>query len=152
MEKNFEIIRKTRQYLVTIIDELTIEQLNTIPEGFNNNIVWNLGHVIAAQQGVCYIRGTLPMLIDQELFNKYKPESRPLQPVTEAEVQALKELLFTTIDSLEQDLQTGKFARYASWKTRYGVEINSIEDAINFLSFHDGLHIGYIMALRRSIN
>jgi hypothetical protein len=75
-----------------------------------------------------------------------------LEPVTEAEVQALKELLFTTIDSLEQDLQTGKFARYASWKTRYGVEVNSIEDAINFLSFHDGLHIGYIMALRRSIN
>ena len=151
MEKNFEIIRKTRQYLVRIADELTQGQLNAIPEGFNNNIVWNLGHVIAAQQGVCYMRGGLPILIEGELFGRYRPESKPSGLVNEAEVQQLKELLFSTIDNLEQDLRSNKFDGYIPWQTRYGVTINNIEDAVSFLSFHDGLHIGYIMALRRAV-
>ena len=151
MEKQFEIIRKTRRYLLSIIEELSIDQLNTIPEGFNNNIVWNFGHVIAAQQGVCYLRGGVPVVIDEELFKKYKPESKPVNRTEDAELHTLKTLLFSTIDQLEEDYKAGKFANYIPWKSRYGIEVNTIDDAITFLSFHDGLHVGYTMALRRAI-
>jgi hypothetical protein len=152
MQKQFEILRKTRAYLLSIVDELTVEQLNTVPQGFNNNIIWNFGHVIAAQQGVCYKRGGLPMLIEEDLFNSYKPESKPAERVEENEIQRLKGLLFSTIDDLEKDYKANKFTGYIPWKTRYGVEINNIEEAITFLSFHDGLHIGYTMALRRVVS
>jgi hypothetical protein len=83
MEKQFEIIRKTRSFLLSIINELSIEQLNQIPEGFINNIAWNFGHVIAAQQGVCYLRAGLPMHIDKEVFKNYKSESKPESPIGE---------------------------------------------------------------------
>ena len=52
MNDQIETIRKTRSFLLDYIKELNIEQLNKIPAGFNNNIAWNLGHLVAAQQGV----------------------------------------------------------------------------------------------------
>lgn len=151
MEKQFEILRKTRAFLLNLINELSLEEVNKIPQGFNNNIAWNFGHIIAAQQGVCYKRSGLPMVISEELFNQYKPESRPEKEINESELEGLKSLLFSTIEKLEDDYQSGNLSAYVAWKTRYGVEINSIEDAISFLSYHDGVHTGYCMALKRAI-
>ncbi|RYZ22828.1 MAG: DinB family protein [Chitinophagaceae bacterium] len=151
MEKHFEILRKTRNFLLSIINELSPAQLNQVPEGFNNNVAWNFGHVIAAQQGVCYKRAGLPMVIEEELFTRFKPESKPEGIVGENEIESLKSLLLSTIDDLEADYKAGKFNGYKPWTTRYGVQIDTIEDAISFLSFHDGLHVGYVMALRRAL-
>lgn len=151
MKKQFEIVRKTRAFLITLLDGLSVEQLNKIPEGFNNNIIWNFGHVIAAQQGICYRRSGLPLRIDEQQFEQYKPGSRPEGSVGEAEIKTLKESLLTTIDQLEEDCGAGRFSAYSSWTTRYGVAVDSIEDAVAFLVFHDGLHTGYIMALRHCV-
>jgi hypothetical protein len=30
------------------------EQLNTIPEGYNNNLIWNIAHIIVVQQMLVY--------------------------------------------------------------------------------------------------
>lgn len=150
MEKQFEILRKTRQFLLGFVNELTPLQMNNIPPGFNNNIAWNLGHIIAAQQGICYKRGGLPMVIPGDLFERYKPDSKPQGNVDTGELNQVKSLLLSTIDNLEQDYNAGKFKDYNPWTSRYGITINTIDDAISFLSFHDGLHAGYIMALKRS--
>ncbi|WP_407635809.1 DinB family protein [Solitalea canadensis] len=32
----------------------TIDQLNKVPAGFNNNLIWNIGHEIVAQQALIY--------------------------------------------------------------------------------------------------
>jgi len=50
MKKEIERLKKTRIFLLDLIKDLTTEQLNEIPKGFNNNIIWNLGHLIASQQ------------------------------------------------------------------------------------------------------
>jgi hypothetical protein len=152
MEKEIEIFRKTRTFLLSILSELTTEQLNQIPPGFNNNIVWNLGHLVAAQQGVCYVRGGLPMVVNEKYFLAYKPESKPSGFVEEAEIEILKRQLLSTVDKLEEDLAARAFAANPPWTNRYGVEHATIEDSIRFLLFHDGLHIGYIMALKRVVS
>jgi hypothetical protein len=151
MEKQFEIIRQTRQFLLKIFNELSVEEVNTIPAGFSNNIVWNFGHIIAAQQGVCYLRAGLPSHIDRALFDLYKPDSKPETFINAEQIEELKGLMLSTIDHLEEDLEQNMFANYPAWTTRYGVELSSIEDAVQFLLFHEGLHIGYIMALRRAV-
>lgn len=151
MEKQFEILKSTRKYLLNFIADLTIDELNEIPPGFNNNIIWNLAHMIAAQQGVCYMRGGLDLRIDQQLFQAYKPETRPEKYVQQDEVAAMKELLLSTIGQLEADFYNNTFSVYNSWTNRYGVINNNVEDAINFLIFHEGLHLGYIMSLKRLV-
>lgn len=151
MLKGIEILQKPRIHLLKLIDDLDIHLLNEVPAGFNNNIVWNFAHMVAAQQGVCYLRAGAAMRIDQQLHAAYKPDTRPEKFVSEDELGQIKQLFLSTLELLEEDYHNQVFANYVPWTTRYGVSINNIDEAIAFLPFHDGLHIGYIMALRRAL-
>ena len=46
MRKEIDILRKARLKMLEKINELSLEQLNKVPEGFNNNIIWNMGRLI----------------------------------------------------------------------------------------------------------
>jgi uncharacterized damage-inducible protein DinB len=144
-------IRKTRNYLLDIIKDVPVEQMNAIPEGFSNNMIWHLGHMVAAQQGICYLRAGLPAAVADKYIQLYKPGTKPEQPVDQAEVAAIKQLMFSTLDQLENDLKDNRIINYPSWTTRYGVEISSIDDALDFLLFHEGLHAGYITYMKRLV-
>lgn len=152
MSIEIERIRKTRQYLINGISELTVEQLNRVPAGFNNNIVWNLGHIIAAQQGICYVRRGAPVVVDEKYYLQYKPGTKPDEFVDAAEVENLKQLLLSSLDRFEADYQGNAFANYPAWTTRYGVEIANIDDILQFLLYHEGLHTGTIMAVKRLVS
>lgn len=151
MNKAIEILKMPRLSLLKLADELTIEQLNKIPGGFNNNIAWNLAHMVSAQQSLCYKRAGLTPFVDEDFVAAYKPETKPEKFIGTAEIDIIKGLLVSTIDQLAIDLENNLFTNYIPWTTRYGVGINNIDEAVSFLPFHDGLHVGYIMALRRAL-
>lgn len=151
MNRQIENIRKTRIHLLETIKELSLEKLNKVPHGFNNNIIWNVGHLVAAQQGICYVRPGLPLVMEESLFNKYKMGSKPEHFTDGDEVDNIKDLLISTLDRFYIDYQHHLFDRYTSWTNRYGIEISSIEEAVQYLFFHEGLHAGVIMALKRLV-
>lgn len=143
-------IKKTRESLINQLAGISIEAYNKIPDGFNNNIIWNVGHLIAAQQGVCYVRaGVKP--VTEKYFSLYKPGTKPEHSVDENEVEEIKATLLTSIDQLDIDYPSNIFTNYPSWTTRYGVEIASIDDALQFLMYHEGLHTGIIMSMKRIV-
>jgi len=41
----FNTLRQTRKNILSVIEAYDKEQLNYIPEGFNNNLIWNLGRL-----------------------------------------------------------------------------------------------------------
>lgn len=151
MNRSIENIQHPRLRILEAINSLTIEQLNKVPEGFNNNIVWNLAHMVAAQQGICYRRAGLDMMIDDDFFNAYKPDTKPEKFVDEAGFANIKELMTATLKQFDTDYDAGIFGNYGAFTTRYGVELRNIDDAIGFIPFHEGLHIGYIMSLRKLV-
>lgn len=151
MRKQIEIIRKTRSFLLEQLKDLSTEQYNKIPEGFNNNIAWNLGHMIAAQQGVCYIRAGLAPRLGEDFINTFKSGTKPQRSFSASEIENIKSLLLSTLDQLEEDYGNNIFGGYSAWSTRYGVELASIDDAINFIKFHEGLHSGGSTALKRLV-
>jgi hypothetical protein len=152
MEKQFEILEKTRLQVLEQLQGLSTEQLNEIPAGFNNNIIWNVAHLIAAQQGVCYLRPGFELRVAEKYFNLYKPGSKPEAFVTAEEVQDICELLLTSLAQFKSDYENKVITSYVPWTTRYGVALDTIEDAIRFLPFHEGLHLGYILALKRALS
>ena len=144
-------IRKTRAYVLDLIKELSLEKLNKIPHGFNNNIIWNTGHLVAAQQSICYLKAGLPLTIPGNLFEMFKPGSRP-ERFFEGDVEdEIKSLLFSSLDQLEKDLQQNVFQKFTPWTTRLGLNINSINEAIVYLHFHEGLHTGIIYSMKRMV-
>src|ERR1700750_122531 len=130
MKPQIETIRKTRSFLLEQIKNLGNKQFNQVAEGFNNNIIWNLGHMIAAQQGMCYKRAGLPTMIGEDFWEKFRTGSKPQGSMTDEEIANISDLLFTTLDKLEADYNNKIFGNYTAWSTRYGVEIANIDDAI----------------------
>ncbi|MBS1502002.1 MAG: DinB family protein [Bacteroidetes bacterium] len=149
MNPQIDTLKKIRAFLLEGIKDLTTEQLNKIPEGFNNNIIWNLGHLVAAQQGMCYKRANLAPHISDEFWEKFRTGSKPNSYIGAEEIAKIKNLFLHTMDELDGDYNKGIFGNYTAWSTRYGVEIASIEDALKFLPFHEGLHTGVISTMRK---
>lgn len=152
MDKNTDTLRKIRRFLLANIIDLSADQLNEIPPGFNNNILWNLAHLISSQQGMCYVRAGLPVIVEEKYFTEYKSGTSPGMPANADEIEKIKELLFSTLDHLTTDLERSAFQNYPAWTSRYGVEINNIEDALVFIQYHEGFHTGTILALKKLVS
>jgi hypothetical protein len=151
MRESIEIIKGPRIFILNLVKDLTVEQLNHIPQGFNNNLIWNLAHLISGQQGICYTRAGLPIVVDDKYYTPYRPDTKPQGFIDAEEVAIIKELLLSTIDQLETDIQNNLFVNYPAWSSRYNLDVSSFDEAMNFLPFHEGLHAGYIMALKRAV-
>jgi hypothetical protein len=151
MNRQIETIRKARTSLFEQLEHLTVDQFNQIPQGFANNISWNMGHMIVVQQGICYQKSGLPLLISDDFEKKFGPGSRPERTMGVTEIVNIKQLLVTTLEQLETDYESQIFGNYISWHTRFGNKVVSIDNGLKFLSFHEKLHLGTITALKRVV-
>jgi hypothetical protein len=142
---------KSRENFVSLLNTYSNEALNQVPEGFNNNLIWNFGHVIVTQQLLCYKLSGLDMYVSDEMVNDYRKGSKPEKTIEEGEISRLKELSVETVDLLRRDLEKGLFKDYHEYTTSFGVTLHNVEEAIQFNSMHETLHLGYAMALRKKI-
>lgn len=151
MSDSVTYIRNLRQALLNSTQDLSLEQINRIPQGFRNSIAWNMGHMIAAMQGLCYQRSGQPPRLEDAVLAPYRPGTVPEHPVDATEWQRIREDLIRTADWLQQDLKSGLFTSYDPLPTRSGITLSSAQDAADFLVFHEGFHQGYIAALRHLV-
>lgn len=151
MEKEIENIRQTRLNFVELIEGLSIEAVNKVLKHFNNNILWNFGHVVASQQILCYKLAGLPFQLPSDFIEKYRKGTKPEQYINESEVEVIKKYAESSLQQLATDLEAGLFNSFNAYKTSYGVQLNTIADAVTFLQLHDSLHLGYAMALNRLV-
>lgn len=152
IDKSIDIVRTTRKNFLQLLDGLSIDALNKIPDGFNNNIIWNFAHIIVSQQILCYKLAGLPLKIDEIYISKYSKGTKPEAFVDENEIAFFKEKSVQFLDELVIDIENGLFNNYNAYMTSFGVELTSIDDAVKFLPTHEGLHLGYSMALKRIVN
>lgn len=152
MDFIFEVLPNTRKYLYSVLENNSLEDLNIIPQGFNNNIIWNIAHLIVSQQILVYKLSGLPLMVSDTFVEKYRKGSKPEAPVTLSEVEEIKSLLFPLIQKTQEDYYNGVFQKYQEYVVvTTGNALKRVEDALQFTVFHEGLHIGYIMALLRAI-
>ena len=151
MQQTFEITRTSRKILSQFLEKYTLEQLNAIPEGFSNNLIWNIAHIIVVQQMLVYKISGLPMNISDEMVEKYKKGTKPEHQATQAEVDEIKSQLLDSIYQTETDFNNKVFNNYQEYPTSTGFVLKNAEDAMAFNYFHEGLHIGVMMGIRKFI-
>jgi hypothetical protein len=149
MEQTFELNRTSRKLIAPFLEDYTLDQLNTIPEGFSNNLFWNIAHVVVTQQLLIYKLSGLNMLVSDELVDKYRKGTKPEQPATQAEVDQIKFLLFDTINQTQADYGSGLFTQFTEYPTSSGFVLKNVKDATAYNNFHEGLHLGIIMSLKK---
>jgi len=151
MDKYFEIIAQTRTNFIQLLDGLTIEQVNKIPAGFNNNIIWNFAHIVSAQQILCYRLAGVSPVVDENFLELFKKGTKPEEFIDQEKLNHVKKLSTVTIEKLKIDFADKIFSNFTDYTTSYNVSLSNIEDAIKFVSVHDGLHYGYAMAIRKLV-
>lgn len=153
--ENIESLLKTwrtnRELYLDFFESYSIEQLNKIPEGFNNNLIWNIGHIIVAQQALIYKTSGLEGYLPDELYAHYKPGTKPTGETSKEEAEELKELLAALTDSTVEDLNNGVFKTFQPRMTGTGFYLESLADAFEFNNYHEGLHLGYMMSIQKFV-
>tara|TARA_B100000768_G_scaffold152487_1_gene148198 strand:+ start:10746 stop:11201 length:456 start_codon:yes stop_codon:yes gene_type:complete len=151
MDWNHNVTLKNRTLLLKLIEKFSLDQLNTVPKGYRNSIFWNVAHTIVTQQLLVYGLSNTPLLVDSELVKTYKKDSKTVHEATEEELALIKTLLFSTIEQTKIDYDNGVFKGYTPYATSLNVTLSTIDEAISFNAFHEGIHLGYILAMKNSL-
>lgn len=147
MLKQFDTLLKGRALILKVIDGLSNEQINKIPSGFNNNIAWNVAHLVVTQQILCYKLSGLDCLISEEMITNFKKGSAPNYTISKEEFETIKNQLLDFPVKLDEAYEAKIFKTYTEYTTSVNVTLASIDDAIDFNLFHEGIHLGIILQL-----
>ena len=137
-----------RKLIAQAVAELTVAQWLHVPDRFDNNIAWNVGHIIAVQQSLIYRLSGVPQYTTKEFFRLYRPGTSPKDWSEQPDIAELKTMLATHVDLLVADDAAGKFQQYMPYTTTTNVVISTFAEALAFNQFHEGLHFGAILTLR----
>jgi formate dehydrogenase maturation protein FdhE len=151
MHQTFAITKNSRKSLSHFLNTTSLEKLNKIPEGFNNNIIWNIAHIVVVQQMLVYKLSGLPMLVSDEMVAKYMRGTKPLNDVTQSEIELIQSVLFETINKTEEDYNIGIFQNFQEFTSLSGFTMRNIEDALAFNYYHEAVHTGMIMSIMKFV-
>ncbi|MBC3756812.1 DinB family protein [Hyunsoonleella sp. SJ7] len=152
MEFTFQVLNNTRGIFKKIIENNSLEDLNKVPKGFNNNIIWNIAHAVVSEQLLAYKLSGLESSLSDEMINKYRKDSKPNGDVSQVEVDEIKGLLHSNLEKTQEDYYNDVFQDYNAYTvSTTGNTLNNIDEALQFIAIHEGLHYGYVLALLKAL-
>lgn len=151
IDRQFELLKTTRQNALDATSQLSDDQLNFIPDGFNNNLIWNLGHMLITQQRLIYGLSYNEVKINQDLVNQYRIGTYPSGNTSSEDIQYIRNHIIQSIAVTKKDYLAGEFKSYKEYRTSYNITLNSIEDGIIFNNLHEAMHLGYILSLKKFV-
>jgi hypothetical protein len=151
MDRIISLTKLSRQNYLNYLNRFDIEALNQIPQGYNNNIIWNIGHIVAVFDALCYSLSGNKNYTSTTFIEKYKKGTTPETSFTEADKDEIASLLISQIEKFEKDLENNVFQNYTEYKTSFQNTLQNIEDALQFNLIHEGIHFGYLMNIARNL-
>ena len=145
-----DILMGARERMANGLKELTPEQWFTQPDGFANNIAWNVGHLVMAQQGLCYGRLGLDAPIGQEKISElrtlYGSGTSPADWTENPDTDELVRLFVELPKQMGEDVAAGKFDNLEMPEPVEGrfPPPQSVMHGLIFNQYHEGLHLGTI--------
>lgn len=152
MNSSITILKQTRALVLNSVKDLSQEQWFAMPDGFDNNIAWNVGHIVTSMQGLVYRNSGLALNVEPEMIANFKPGTSPLDWSDQPNTDEILAMLSEHAEILEADAAAGKMnVEYNAFTTKSGLSVQTVEDAINFNIFHEGLHLGTVLVLKNFV-
>lgn len=151
MNKEFEILIKTRSNVSDLLGKISFEETQIIPLTFNNNIYWNAAHLLATQQILINKFAGLPYTLDADFIDKYKKGTKPEGRVSLEEFNQVRSNLVKQaelVKSLYPEIAGKTFEPYL---TSFGITLSTVEESIVYNNVHEAIHFGYMKALANII-
>lgn len=129
MNEYFNILRHKRSEFLDMTSRLTTAQYNFIPEGFNNNVIWNMGHVVTvSNRRLERENGFAPAghKINLDLFAR---GTKPTFDFDDLEIKEIRQELIHSVDVYNEKAKS----------TSQGMT-GTVASSLEFLVFHDNYH------------
>ncbi|KJR47211.1 hypothetical protein UF75_2428 [Desulfosporosinus sp. I2] len=147
----FSQLKVIRNNTLNAVKEVSESQADSIPEGFNNNIRWNLGHVYVVQELFAFAFIPEPMQIPDkftELFGRdSKPSEWKVQPPTMLELTRLLEDQTNRIQATLENRLAENVAK--PYNMPSGLTLKTIGEFLTFGMYHEGMHVQTIKMLKK---
>ena len=144
----FNQLSAFREDLLYVLEDVTEEEAELIPNGFRNNIRWNMGHILLDQYTWIYFQlneetpykewekffgfGTTP-----DDFTKETPNYSELLTLLKTQPNYIRETFMNRLS--EKLLKVTE------------LEMSTVGEVLPRTMYHEGLHIGTIMAIKKLI-
>jgi len=133
------------------VEGLTPEQMLHIPEGRDDNILWNVGHLLCSLSRLTYVFSGYDLPIPKAYLGLFGKDPTATAGDAAPDMDEVMGHFISLPDKIEQDYVAGKFTDYTSLQIVPGDNITSVEEAVAFHCFHEGLHIGKILTLKEAM-
>ncbi|MGB0806920.1 MAG: DinB family protein [Salibacteraceae bacterium] len=149
----FDVNRKTRENILKLINGLGTDDLNRVPDGFSNNLIWHLGHVLATQQLLTYGLSGSEIIISNNIIDEFRKGTKPENGYTTEDISELKEIFMEVINITQEDFELEELNSnsFKEYPTSYGITLKSLKDALEFNNMHEAMHLGMMMVLKKTI-
>ena len=112
--------------------------------------LWHLGHLVVTQQLLTYGLSGLPLHAPEALVALCRKGTSPADWTDAGPDPAeVKRLLLALPEQFDADQASGVFETFREYPTSTGITLRSLDDAVQFNLFHEGLHARSIARQRR---
>lgn len=150
----FGLLNASRNMTLASLNAVNEELADRQPDGFNNTIRWNVGHIYLALNNLVYgyagEEAPTPEGFEQLFGRGTKPAD--WGDLNVPSIAELKELLAAQPSEIEK---TFRERLNEPCQTSFGFydtgETTKIAEMLNFAIFHEGLHLGFINGIKRAL-
>ena len=139
MSNFFELLEQQRSVLLKKSEHLTTDQYNLVPPGFNNNIIWNMGHTLIITDSLLY--SNTPFEIPNHKFDTegFKMGTKPERPINDYVISQIRQSMSDTVPLFKKLLND---AASASFQMSQGDRLDTLisKKTLRFILFHEDMH------------
>ncbi|MGJ7913722.1 DinB family protein [Neobacillus sp. LXY-1] len=147
-------LRFVRENTINCVAEMNDEATLFIPDGFNNNINWNIGHIYVVQEKFAFYFIKEKMMMPNNVSKLYTTSTSPSNWGSQAlpTINELIRLLKSQIDRIEQSLEFRlKEVIETPFTTSTGLTLSTVEELLSFCIYHEGMHFATIKSYKQII-
>ncbi len=150
-EQLLRMMHSTRGFTLEAADGIVRDKLLKIPKGFNNNLLWHLGHIVVVQAALLYKRAHRQLPVPDSYFGEFYNGTSPADWGRPPDTDRLFADLRAIGNTITEDFRAGVFRAYDPFVLGNGVAINDAEEALAFHIMHEGIHLGMILSLKKLV-
>ena len=151
-EAIFKTLGAARGFFLKSIGDLSDDQLLEVPEGFNNNVLWNVGHILHSHYGLTYSPCGVDSPLPDSYVQLFKGGSSPSDWSETPNIVEIMDRFKAQGKQIQEDYAAGKLTNYKKVELFEGYALENIDEALGFNIFHESIHVSTVGKMVKALN
>ena len=146
MTNFLELLEQQRSVLLKKTEHLTMDQFNLVPPGFNNNIIWNMGHALIVSESFLYSHTAFEVPLHEFDIEGFKRGTKPELAINDYTILLIRKALSDTVPLFKKSFDDFLSANVQDPQDSTDSSVVS-EKSLRFILFHEDMHFAKIQRL-----